>query len=627
MTLGRTYLFKPLNEWIIPLRYAVRDQAGEVVAVMTTGISLDGENNPWKIDGLPESVYINIIKDANAAGEYYPQFIHPLIMYGRDKEQTYDDPASQELVEHVVEHIEAAAGVDLDAFTQSGKAVYFNLKMPGVGQVYGTQGYNSDLKLFTAVRRSLLSMRDEFVAVFIWYFIVFTLFNVMLVVFRYINNLQREAKQQLEFQANHDQLTELPNRYYLKKKFPEWRKRWGNAYALLYLDLDNFKLINDHYGHSVGDWALVELAKRLKESCSEETMLVRHGGDEFIMLMPFSDKSVLQHEIQRITYRLKEVIHVNALEFALSGSVGVGVACPEEHENSLEGVLIKADLAMYEAKKVRNSYVFFTEEMQQLSDERAVIEEALHGALNNRQLFMVYQPQIDAESGCVVGVEALIRWQHPVLGFVPPDKFIAVAEASGQINPIGDFVIDTALKEIATIQAGFDPIRLSINVSVQQLVNEGFRARLKEKAAEYDINPTNLVIEITESLFIEDFEQIESLLVLIRNDGFGISLDDFGTGYSSLSVLRSLPINEVKVDQSFVRHILTDEHDRALIQSIIGIGQSLKIPTLAEGVEELEHARSLRGFGCNLFQGYYFARPMDIDALKEYLTAFKAYEL
>ncbi|OOZ41016.1 hypothetical protein BOW53_05700 [Solemya pervernicosa gill symbiont] len=396
---------------------------------------------------------------------------------------------------------------------------------------------------------------------------------------------------------------------------------------LLYLDLDNFKLINDHYGHSVGDWALVELAKRLKESCSEETMLVRHGGDEFIMLMPFSDKSVLQHEIQRITYRLKEVIHVNALEFALSGSVGVGVACPEEHENSLEGVLIKADLAMYEAKKVRNSYVFFTEEMQQLSDERAVIEEALHGALNNRQLFMVYQPQIDAESGCVVGVEALIRWQHPVLGFVPPDKFIAVAEASGQINPIGDFVIDTALKEIATIQAGFDPIRLSINVSVQQLVNEGFRARLKEKAAEYDINPTNLVIEITESLFIEDFEQIESLLVLIRNDGFGISLDDFGTGYSSLSVLRSLPINEVKVDQSFVRHILTDEHDRALIQSIIGIGQSLKIPTLAEGVEELEHARSLRGFGCNLFQGYYFARPMDIDALKEYLTAFKAYEL
>ncbi|WP_135622082.1 PDC sensor domain-containing protein [Solemya pervernicosa gill symbiont] len=231
VTLGRTYLFKPLNEWIIPLRYAVRDQAGEVVAVMTTGISLDGENNPWKIDGLPESVYINIIKDANAAGEYYPQFIHPLIMYGRDKEQTYDDPASQELVEHVVEHIEAAAGVDLDAFTQSGKAVYFNLKMPGVGQVYGTQGYNSDLKLFTAVRRSLLSMRDEFVAVFIWYFIVFTLFNVMLVVFRYINNLQREAKQQLEFQANHDQLTELPNRYYLKKKFPEWRKRWGNAYA------------------------------------------------------------------------------------------------------------------------------------------------------------------------------------------------------------------------------------------------------------------------------------------------------------------------------------------------------------------------------------------------------------
>ncbi|MEW8025201.1 MAG: EAL domain-containing protein [Candidatus Thiodiazotropha sp.] len=246
----------------------------------------------------------------------------------------------------------------------------------------------------------------------------------------------------------------------------------------------------------------------------------------------------------------------------------------------------------------------------------------MQNALENKEMYMVYQPQIDAQSGEVIGVEALIRWVHPTLGMVSPEKFIPVAESSGLIDTIGDYVVDTVLREFKEIRSRSRSLRVSINVSIRQLLRSDFRSYLKSKSTEYDVSPSNLVIEITESLFIEDLDQIDVLLSRIKDDGYTISLDDFGTGYSSLSVLRKLPIDEVKIDKSFVHDILTDSQDIALIKSIIGIGQSLNIPTLAEGVEELEQVVLLELYGCELFQGYFFAKPMDLRSLEYYLDKY-----
>lgn len=266
--------------------------------------------------------------------------------------------------------------------------------------------------------------------------------------------------------------------------------------------------------------------------------------------------------------------------------------------------------------------MFYSDRLQEISNERARIEEALQNALENKEMYMVYQPQIDAQSGEVIGVEALIRWVHPTLGMVSPEKFIPVAESSGLIDTIGDYVVDTVLREFKEIRSRSRSLRVSINVSIRQLLRSDFRSYLKSKSTEYDVSPSNLVIEITESLFIEDLDQIDVLLSRIKDDGYTISLDDFGTGYSSLSVLRKLPIDEVKIDKSFVHDILTDSQDIALIKSIIGIGQSLNIPTLAEGVEELEQVVLLELYGCELFQGYFFAKPMDLRSLEYYLDKY-----
>ena len=237
------------------------------------------------------------------------------------------------------------------------------------------------------------------------------------------------------------------------------------------------------------------------------------------------------------------------------------------------------------------------------------------------ELYMVYQPQVTADDGAVVGFEALLRWHNASLGEVPPDQFIPVAEASGLINTIGDFVVESVLRDFLELDMCKSNCTVSINVSVHQLVYGGFREFLLEKTRDLGINPEQLMIEITESLFIEDFKQTDTLLKLLRSDGFGIALDDFGTGYSSLSVLRELPINEVKVDKSFVRDILDDANDRMLIKSIIGIGKSLKIPVLAEGVESEEQVEVLKEFGCDRLQGYFYQRPLRLDDLRTYLQS------
>jgi EAL domain-containing protein (putative c-di-GMP-specific phosphodiesterase class I) len=349
-------------------------------------------------------------------------------------------------------------------------------------------------------------------------------------------------------------------------------------------------------------------------------MLVRHGGDEFIILTPYTTEAQTNDFIEHCVYQLRERIHLGTKEFSVTASIGAVHSTGNDF--TLEELLIKADLAMYVAKKERNTVVRFSDYMQEENSQLEQIAMKLPEAINNGELHMVYHPQLDTSGRHVAGIEALIRWNSPSLGTVPPDRFIPVAEESGMINIIGDYVIDTAFREIAPLQSDECPLRLSINVSTRQLLNERFRTYLHQKTAQYQLKPSGIVIEVTESLFIEDIDRISDLLGLLQNDGYLISLDDFGTGYSSLNILAKLPINELKIDKSFIRDILSDTHDRALIQSIIGIAKSLDLPCLAEGVEEAEQIRLLNAFGCDLFQGYYFAQPMTAETLAAYLSEF-----
>ncbi|PUB91093.1 MAG: hypothetical protein DBP01_04155 [gamma proteobacterium symbiont of Ctena orbiculata] len=620
LTLGRTYFYQPLGQWIIPLRYAIRDNKGESVGVITTAIAVEGDHNPWKMMELDEHTYVVITKDSTSDDEYFTQYSNP--SFPVDNEEMYDVAYPEEAIKEIKRNITAASGMDMESFMQSEEIVQYEFFDPVIGDsIIDTVAYNNDFEIFTSISRKYSSIVENFYATFLKYLALFVIFNLALYyIIRYVDRIQTESKQVLEFQACHDQLTSLPNRYYLEMFFKVWQEKIGDRYSVIYLDLDNFKIINDRYGHSIGDKILITLAGRLQSYCPQDAIIVRQGGDEFIFLMPYFATKKLHQFAEMISHRLKEKISVDTLEFSLSGSIGIAVS--EKNDHVLDELLRKADLAMYEAKRSHTKYVFYSDRLQEVSNERARIEEALQNALENKEMYMVYQPQIDAQSGEVIGVEALIRWVPPTLGMVSPEKFIPVAESSGLIDSIGDYVVDTVLREFKEIQSRWRSLRVSINVSIRQLLRSDFRSYLKSKSTEYDVSPSNLVIEITESLFIEDLDQIDVLLSRIKNDGYTISLDDFGTGYSSLSVLRKLPIDEVKIDKSFVHDILTDSQDIALIKSIIGIGQSLNIPTLAEGVEELEQVVLLELYGCELFQGYFFAKPMDLRSLEYYLDEY-----
>ncbi|MEL0586338.1 MAG: bifunctional diguanylate cyclase/phosphodiesterase [Candidatus Thiodiazotropha sp. (ex. Lucinoma kazani)] len=418
-----------------------------------------------------------------------------------------------------------------------------------------------------------------------------------------------------------------PNRYYLEKHFANWHPRNNDRYSVIFLDMNNFKNINDNYGHTIGDKILVQLAQRLQSACADEALVVRQGGDEFIFIKPYTNNHELRAFIIFLIKSIKEKIYVDSLEFYLNGCIGVSIS--GRHDSALEELLRQADLAMYEAKRSHTDFTFYSEQLQQISNERSDIEEALHYAFTDNQMYMEYQPQISSECGRIVGVEALIRWAHPTMGMVSPEKFIPIAESSGLINTVGDFVIDTTFREVLEIY-NLDiqqPIRISINISVRQLLTKRFRSFLNSKSRKYGIRPSNVVLEITENVFIEDLDLIQNLLQELKYDGYQISLDDFGTGYSSLSVLQKLPIDEIKVDKGFVHDILSSNQDNALILGIIGIGQNLNIPILAEGVEELEQVILLKKYGCDLFQGYYFSKSVNKDRLIDYLNNYTPFEL
>ncbi len=441
------------------------------------------------------------------------------------------------------------------------------------------------------------------------------------------NNALSEEIARLAF---HDQLTGLPNRTLLldrARQTMKANKRNGGYGALLFIDLDNFKTLNDTLGHDKGDLLLKATAQRLLACVRSVDTVARFGGDEFVVLTDLStqderDASLRAERIgEKIVSAFVEPFQLDGFVYPCTASVG-GALYSDSSQN-LEDLLKRADLAMYEAKGAgRNGLRLFVPEMQADVEMRAKLEADLREDIKNKNLRLHYQPQVNAE-GRLIGAEALLRWQHPRHGAVSPSRFIPVAESSGLIMPLGDWVLETACEKLAAWGRRPETAHLSlaVNVSALQLHHESFVDRVLQAIERTGANPRRLKLELTESFSVNKIEGVTAKMCALQARGVTFSLDDFGTGHSSLSYLKRLPLEQLKIDRSFVRDILVDPNDAAIVETIIALGKTLGLSVIAEGVELEAQRAALEQLGCRAYQGYLFGRPMPAKEFEALATA------
>ncbi|MFA6311135.1 MAG: EAL domain-containing protein [Sterolibacterium sp.] len=434
---------------------------------------------------------------------------------------------------------------------------------------------------------------------------------------------RKTAEQQVEYLAYRDTLTGLPNRLLLNDRFEQakaYADRSRTKVALLFLDLDNFKTINDSLGHGVGDHLLKEIAARLSEGIRDTDTVSRQGGDEFLILLSdLADADTIPPILAKLVKRLQETFWIDGHE--LSTSISVGVALYPDDGKDFHTLLKKADMAMYRAKDAgRNTYRFFDEQMNVEAVEHLAVRNGLRRALEHDEFVLHYQPQIDLGDGRVTGVEALIRWRHPDLGLIAPGRFIAIAEDSGLIVPIGEWVVHEACRQAAAWKlAGLPDMQVAVNLSAVQFKRGDVVQAVTSALDASGFNPAFLELELTESILIGNTESVLATVQRLKLLGVRLSIDDFGTGYSSLSYLKRFDVDKLKIDQSFIRDLSSDPEDAAIVRAIIQMAQSLSLTTIAEGVEDAQMLDHLRSFRCDGAQGYHFARPMPADELVAFL--------
>jgi diguanylate cyclase (GGDEF)-like protein/PAS domain S-box-containing protein len=436
---------------------------------------------------------------------------------------------------------------------------------------------------------------------------------------------RKESEQQIQFLAHYDALTKLPNRTLFADRIQQalaTAKRGAKKVALLFLDLDRFKSINDSLGHLSGDLLLQSVANRLKSCVREMDTVCRQGGDEFMVLLTEIDKAEDATYIAlKIISAMSDAHLVEDSRLIVTFSIGISIY-PDDAADSL--LMIKnADAAMYHAKeKGRNNFQFFTPDMNAEASERLVMEGDLRRAVQQNEFVLRYQPQIDNRSGNIVGMEALVRWQHPDKGLISPARFIPIAEDCGLINSIGEWVLKTACIQNKKWQdEGLLKVPVAVNISALQFHQKNFKESIAQALQESGLEPGYLELEITEGIAIKDIETTVRSLNELKLMGVLISIDDFGTGYSSLSYLKRFPIDKLKIDQSFVCDLTTDADDAAIVQTIISMGHGLRFKVIAEGVETAEQLAFLKEKECDEIQGYYFSKPLTADDFSEYVKS------
>ncbi len=409
-----------------------------------------------------------------------------------------------------------------------------------------------------------------------------------------------------------DSLTGLPNRNHLSGLLADavaTAKHNGSQLALLLLDLDYIREINETYGHETGDWILVQVAQKLRELTGDNAMVTRFGGDDFIIIYEQGSLNKVRNLASHILAAIKQPFLFDARSFSISGSIGIAVF-PGDADNATD-LLSRADLAMSKVKETGGGFCFYKSDMSRVLARKLELVQRLECALPEGNLQLYYQPKVELYAGMIVGAEALLRWHDPVLGWVSPAEFITVAEGRGLMPQIGEWVLKTACQHIKQWKKQGLNCRgkIAVNVSAQQFSDPYFLERVVRVLEETGVSPSNIELELTESSLVDDPESMSEIMASLKGLGFSLAIDDFGTGYSSLAYLKRFPIDTLKIDQTFVKNMLDDKNDRAIISTILAIAKQMGLITVAEGVETEEQRNALQKLGCVLAQGYYFCRP------------------
>ena len=430
-----------------------------------------------------------------------------------------------------------------------------------------------------------------------------------------------EEKEKLHLLAHSDALTRLPNRLFFierLKQVTSMAKRHKRELAILFMDLDRFKEINDSLGHATGDKVLCEITTRLREVIRKEDILARLGGDEFVILMEnLFDKTDAAILAKKILDVLNEPIYIEGHIVYVSGSIGISLY--PENNGSIDNLINCADTAMYKAKaKGRNNFQFHSNDLTEIANERVGLEEKLRQSLNNDEFLVYYQPQINSENGELTGMEAFVRWNHKNIKIIPPSKFIAFAEETGFIVPLDQWVMKKAFTQIVHwYKMGYDPGILALNLSMKQLQREDFISRLKTILKETGCKPEWVSLEVTENQIMPNLEKVLDTLTQIREMGIKIAIDDFGIGCSTLSRLKYVPIDKLKIDQTFIKNLPHNKDDTSIVKAAVLLSKNLNIDIIAKGVETEAQKKFLIETGCTHMQGYIYAKPMMASKMEE----------
>jgi diguanylate cyclase (GGDEF)-like protein len=437
---------------------------------------------------------------------------------------------------------------------------------------------------------------------------------------------RKRAEDRIQFMATHDALTGLPNRALLKDRLSQallYAQRYHRRVAVLFIDLDNFKYINDSLGHNAGDELLKTVAARMVECVRATDTVVRLGGDEFVVLLVDQpdNQDIIAANVQKLRAVIARTVRLEGHDLAVTSSVGVA-NYPGDGADA-DTLIANADSAMYRAKEIgRDSLQFYTPELNTRVQEKFLLQEELRGALGRSEFVLFYQPQVDLRTERIFAVEALIRWRHPTLGVVSPARFVPMAEETGLIVSIGDWVLNEACRQNKAWQdAGLPAITMCVNVSARQFKDKNLVGRVVAALESSGLDARYLELELTESLIMQDVDQAVATMKELQSLGLQLSIDDFGTGYSSLSALKTFPVARLKIDKSFIDGLPSDENDKAVASAVISLGQKLNLRVIAEGVETEDQLAFLRANHCDEMQGFHFSRPVEARELEALLKA------
>ncbi len=611
MVIGRPYFFKAKERWILPLRKTIRNERSGSVWVMTLGLDLHKF-----LEKFPSSKDMHFVSMLVKDKEWFRVFRNQITP--REYPLFFGHPIDAKQLKSFTKSLQARGVASIEDLKELKRPITLELLSTYANEmVYTRVRYIEVYHLWSTATLYKKEIIKAFTPILIDYIGTFLIFIVILyLLFKKISELEKKRFDELRYQATHDPLTNLPNRYYMNEAGREWIER-SEPFCLLFLDLDNFKNINDTMGHKTGDELLRDVAKRIQQTLPQEAILIRHGGDEFAIFCPTDDIEKIEKVAFNILQSIVKPYKVGRSEFIISGSIGIS-RYPNDG-STLDELLSASDIAMYKAKELKNSFKHFSSKLIEQQKRAIEIERELRHAIQKEELYLTYQPQI-SDSQELHGVEALLRWKSEKLGFVSPAEFIPVAEQSGLILEIGKFVIERALREIDTLfkECG-TTFKLSINISTKQFAEHNFVPDSYKNLKGVDIDPSLICVEITESLLIDDLDYVLDELKTIKHLGVEISMDDFGTGYSSLHMLQNLPISELKIDKSFIDTLLSDSSSTLMVKTIINLAKIMHMRTVAEGVETKEQLLKLRELGCDIYQGYFFAKPMPKEELSRFI--------